>query len=176
MSKTYYSAHLIGTEHTNIAIVHKTLEGAIQHSIASSERVCHVLEMCGNTMIDLRQNKMAKPILIVVNTLELDDEIDIDPAVDISSDNDVYVFDFNALTALTRPASIFHDCFKLTSFRGSYNEDDDSYIITDFVLTSTKTETVQVDDSTTEVRAKIIEFHKNRIVNFHNGESMYLRD
>lgn len=172
MSKTYYSAHLIGTEHTNIAVVHKTLEGAIQHSIASSERICHVLEMCGNTMIDLRQNKMTKPILIAIDTFELDDEIDIGPVVDIAPDN-VYVFDFNALT---RPASIFHDCFKLTSFRGSYNEDDDSYIITDFVLTSTKTETVQVDDSTTEVRAKVIEFHKNRIINFHNGESMYLRD
>lgn len=160
MSKTYYSAYLIGTEHTNIAVVHKTLEGAIQHSIASSERVCHVLEMCGNTMIDLRQNKMAKSILIAVDTFELDDEIDIGPAVDIAPDN-VYVFDFNALT---RPASIFHECYTLTSFRGSYNEDDDSYIITDFVLTGTKMEVIQSDDSTMEVRAKVIEYHKGQML------------
>lgn len=160
MSKTYYSAHLIGTEHTNIAVVHKTLEGAIQHSIASSERVCHVLEMCGNTMIDLRQNKMAKSILIAVDTFELDDEIDIGPVVDIAPDN-VYVFDFNALT---RPASIFHECYTLSSFRGSYNEDDDSYVITDFVLTGTKMEVIQSDNSTMEVRAKVIEYHKGQML------------
>lgn len=168
----YYSSHLIDTQQSNMTVVHKTLEGAIQHSIASSERICHVLEMCGDTMIDLRQNKMNKPILIIIDTFQLDDETDIGPVIDLAPDN-TYVFDF---AAIDKPAIINHECFKLTSFRGHYNEDDDSYVITDFTLVSTKTESVQVDDSTVEVRAKVIEFHKGRVLNFQNGESMYLRD
>lgn len=170
--REYYSSHLIGGQHTNMAVVHKTLEGAIQHSIASSERVCHVLEMCGDTLIDLRQNKMAKPILIVIDTFQLDNETDVGHVIDEAPDS-VYVFDF---ISLDKPATINHECFKLTSFRGHYNEDDDSYVITDFTLVSTKTESVQVDDSTVEVRAKVIEFHKGRVLNFQNGDSMYLRD